>query len=132
MLELIDDELQLERIRLKLLSHLTTIDATVLGLLAALCDRPLQDQYILLATVLGVLTLFLALVGGIVYMCQYLSQRTAIHNNRYQELTRENPDYEEKPEDIPAFGMLGALFCPIGSVLGLFFLLLSLLLYLCS
>lgn len=132
MKELIENQSQTEGLLLKLLSHLTMLDATVLGLLAALCDRPQSSRCILVLTTLGVLLLFLALAGGVAYMFRYYSLQITIYNNRYQELTREDPDYEESSEDIPMKYIVSALFCPIGSVAGLLFLLLSFLLFLWS
>jgi len=132
MRELVQNESQTESLLLKLLVHLTTLDATVIGLLAALCDRPLRNLYILILTTLGALTLFAALVGGIAYMCRYYSAQLIICRNRRQELTREDPDYEAADEDIPIGYIYAALFCPIGSAGGLLFLLVSLLLFLWS
>lgn len=132
MSELMDHKAEVELLLIRLLCHLTTLDATVLGLLAALCDRPLQGLCILVLTTLGVLTLFVSLVGGVAYMCRYYWQQLRIYNNRYQALTQENPDYEAKSEDIGVPYILAALFCPIGSALGLLFLLLSLLIFLWS
>lgn len=73
MKELAENQSQTEGLLLKLLSYLTMLDATVLGLLAALCDRPQSSRCILVLTTLGVLLLSLALAGGVAYMFRYYS-----------------------------------------------------------
>ena len=69
--QLTDKKQNVDMLLQKLVSHLTVIDSTVIGLLTALCDthqQPLQKVTLL---AVGASLLFLSLVADIYCMCRY-------------------------------------------------------------
>lgn len=110
----------------KLVSHLTVIDSTVIGLLTALCDihqQPLQ-KVILLAV--GASLLFLSLVAGIYCMCRHYITMLKIYCVLEGESKRDRPNYGSHEMSYGRYFAHAAIFCPVGLCVGLLSLLVSL------
>lgn len=124
---------QVDTLLLKLYIHLISIDATVLGLLAVLCDIRPSSRNSLWAITLGVSLLYLALVAGMVYMFRYYWQQLKDYEEfRTKWSIKESKNGKQsKTKGKPCF-LICVLFCPIGLALGLLFLLLYMLMPLWS
>lgn len=110
----------------KLVSHLTVIDSTVIGLLTALCDthqQPLQKETLL---AVGASLLFLSLVAGIYCMCRYYITMLKIYCALEGESKKDRPNYGSHEISYGRYFVHAAIFCPVGLCVGLLSLLVSL------
>ena len=131
--EIKDFQSRVDTLLLKLYIHLISIDATVLGLLAVLCDTRPSSRSILWVITLGVSLLYLALVAGMVYMFRYYwRQLTDCEKFRTTWSIEESKNGKRNKAMGKACFLFCVLFCPIGLALGLLFLLLYMLIALWS
>lgn len=76
----------LERRHQALICHLTTLDATILGILAVFLDKQQTSLFPLSPTVVGTSLLFLSLVSGIYYICMIHRQAVKVYRIFAQKL----------------------------------------------
>ena len=120
--QLADEKQQVDMLLQNLVRHLTVIDSTVIGLLAALGDIPQQSPRRILLTAIGASLLFLSLLAGIYSMWRYYVTRLKI----YSELERASRTNHDVGLHDQSYGYLFVpitLFCPTGLALGLLLLL---------
>lgn len=120
--ELMDIREELERRRLSLVRHLTTLGSTLLGILTVFQDKLKLCLFPLSLTTAGMILLFLSLVAGVYHM--YMAYRA---NERiYRQLARGVNGKEARNDGFVSFPF-GTLFsakaCPICLCLGVLSLL---------
>ena len=76
----------LERRHQALIRHLTTLDATILGILAVFLDKQQTSLFPLSPTVVGTSLLFLSLVSGIYYICTIHRQAVKVYRHLCAEV----------------------------------------------
>ena len=131
--EIKDRKAQVDILLLKLYIHLVSIDATVLGLLAVLCDIHPSNRSSLWVITLGVTLLYLALVAGIVYMFRYYWQQLRDYEKfRTRWSIKESKNGKRNSPMEKLCFLFCVLFFPIGLALGLLLLLLYMLMPLWS
>lgn len=105
-----------------LIRHLMTLDATVLGLLAALCETPSTTPLRLLLIGAGALLLFLSLASGMIYIWMDIISVGRRLDQSDKIIRGENIEKIEPPTLSDVLAPC-AIICPISFFLGLLFLL---------
>ena len=108
----------LERRHQALVRHLTTLDATILGILAVFLDKQQTSLFPLSPTVVGTSLLFLSLVSGIYYICTIHRQAVKVYRHLCAEVEGVSHSHLSAA-DSPFGSEFAALFCPISLCLGL-------------
>ena len=126
--QLVGEKQQVDMLLQKTISHLTVIDSTVIGLLASLCDTHRQPLPKFALTVAGASLLFLSLVAGIYCMWRYYITKLRIYCELEEASMSGLPDYGRHQIPYGRHFVKAARFCPVGLIVGLLFLLVSLLL----
>lgn len=108
----------LERRHQALIRHLTTLDATILGILAVFLDKQQTSLFPLSPTVVGTSLLFLSLVSGIYYICTIHRQAVKVYRHLCAEVEGVSHSHLSAA-DSPFGSEFAALFCPISLCLGL-------------
>lgn len=120
--ELMDIREELEQQRLGLIRHLTTLDATLLGILTVFQDRLRPCLFPLSLTAAGMILLFLSLAAGVYHM--YMAYRS--NEKVYRQLARVVNGREPLHDGFvryPFGTSLSAKVCPICLCLGVLSLL---------
>lgn len=118
----------LERRHQALIRHLTTLDATILGILAVFLDKQQTSLFPLSPTVVGTSLLFLSLVSGIYYICMIHRQAVKVYRHLCAEVEGVSHSHLSAA-DSPFGSEFAALFCPISLCLGLLSFLVGVFLY---
>ena len=108
----------LERRHQALVRHLTTLDATILGILAVFLDKQQTSLFPLSPTVVGTSLLFLSLVSGIYYICTIHRQAVKVYRHLCAEVEGVSHSHLSAA-DSPFGSEFAALFFPISLCLGL-------------
>lgn len=125
--DLLEERGRLDESHLALLRHLTTLNATILGLLTVFCDKHPQNRCTLWLITLGALILFLSLAGGMVYIFLYYLEKLEDYKNLRAKLTRAAEKVSKRKCLHPKRSAWHSSLCLFGSCLGLLLLLASLL-----
>lgn len=125
--ETISEQRSVARGLSSLLRHFSTIDATLLGILAVFQDGWKASLCSRILTAGGAVCLFLSLVAGTLWICrlQKLSEKSfylflkslAIGSDYYRGCSTPEKGYDNVAEACPAFLLLGILFLVLDIVL---------------
>ncbi len=122
--ELMDARESLERQHLDLICHLTTLDATLLGILTVFQDKLKLIPSLRYPTTDGMILLFLSLVAGIYYMCMAYRVNEKIYLHLVEEM-HEEVGLASGAESFPLGTLFAAKVCPICLCLGVLLLLIG-------
>lgn len=119
---------ELDHQRQSLIQHLTTLDATLLGLVAVFHDKFQTVLFPPSLTATGVILLFLSLVLGIYYLCMAYRVNETIYC-QFAEAVEKGSFLKNGSVDAPFGTLFAARFCPIFLCLGTLFLLIGVFLF---
>lgn len=122
--QLLDIRSELDHQRQVLIQHLTTLDATLLGLVTVFHDKFQTVLFPPSLTVTGVILLFLSLTLGIYYLCMAYRVNETIYHSIVRAFAKGS-SLDSGSEKNPRGTLSAARLCPIFLCLGTLFLLIG-------
>lgn len=129
--QMLRQKILMEQRRRELTYHLTTLDATVLGIVTVFHDRVPSTQPLRFLMVVGVSLLFLSLLSGVYYIRRTLKEDETVYRLLCERFGEEIPA-GDSDRSLPLAARIPGALCPIGFCLGLLSLLVCIFLQSCA